>query len=42
MQELGDFLIRLGPAFGVLFMVLVIGLGIGLVGVSTVRLAHRG
>jgi hypothetical protein len=41
MQELGNFLERLGPAFGVLFLALVIGVGIVLLALSMKRLARR-
>jgi hypothetical protein len=41
MQELGDFLERLGPAFGVLFLSSVIGVGIILVVLSTRQLVRR-
>jgi hypothetical protein len=42
MEELGHMLERLGPVFGVLFMVLIITTDLALFAVSARRLAHRG
>jgi hypothetical protein len=41
-RELGHILVGLGPMFGVLFFVLIVGTAVALVFLSTWRLAHRG
>lgn len=41
METLGYYLERLGPVFGFLFFVLVIGAGVALVLLSSVRLLRR-
>jgi hypothetical protein len=41
MEELGNFLIRLGPVFAVIFFTLLIGIGVTLVTISSVRLLRH-
>jgi hypothetical protein len=42
MEELGHLLARLGPVFGLMFMMLIIMTDLALFALSTRRLVHRG